>query len=300
MKTIKIHIILLLLFFSPILFSQSYLPLEPGNKWFFKHGECVGDPVFSECIPSILVSNIIVDSTTPNDYVYYKVHGIYMGFFEWFRSDTNWIYVYSLEDSLDLPIFNLHANVDEPYIYGKEEYQKTTLRRRDTLSIFNDTVEVLEFVLETGLDVTNEFTLSRKYGFIKHVNIGYGGWSYSNLIGCIINGTVYGDTSTVGINDEEEVLNEFVLNQNYPNPFNPNTKISYSLPQPGTVQLTIYNLLGSEIMNLVNEYQQAGTYEIEFDASSPALGGQALPSGVYIYTLRVIDFTASNKMIVLK
>lgn len=293
MKTKNIYVLLILLIINSNSFSQSYLPLEPSNKWFFKHGECVGDPVFSECIPSILVSNVRADSTMPNGSKYYSVYGIYMGFFEWFRSDTNWIYVYRFEDSLDLPIFNLHANVDEPYIYGKEEYQKTTLRRRDTLSIFNETIKILEFVLEAFPDATYEFIFSEKYGFIKHDNIGYGGWSYSNLIGCVIDGLVYGDTTTVGINDEVEFPTEFVLHQNYPNPFNPNTNICFYLPSGADVSLKVYNLFGEEIKTLVNEYLSAGSYTELFN-------GKGLSSAVYIYSLWVNEFVQNKKMTLLK
>ncbi len=115
------------------------------------------------------------------------------------------------------------------------------------------------------------------------------------LKGCVIEGVVYGDTLTVGINDEEELPTEFVLYQNYPNPFNPITKIKYSIPQSGNIQIKAYNILGSELATLVNEYKQAGTYEVEFNAS--AMG---LPSGVYFYSLRVNDFVQNKKMTLLK
>jgi hypothetical protein len=85
----------------------------------------------------------------------------------------------------------------------------------------------------------------------------------------------------------------FELSQNYPNPFNPLTTISYQIKEQGLVQLKVYNLLGQEIATLVNEVQPAGIYESLFDASN-------LPSGVYIYSLRVNDFVQNNKMTLLK
>lgn len=293
MITIKNFLFPLLVIVSSNLFSQSYLPLELNNTWYFNHGECIGDPVFSQCNKSTLVSTVRGDSIMPNGNRYFAVNGIFIGFYEWFRSDTNWIYVYSSEDSLDLPIINLHAIINEPYVYGEEEYQTTILRNRDTMIIFNDTIEVLDYVLETGLDLTNEFTLSSKYGFIKYDNIGYGGWSYSNLIGCMIDGVVYGDTTTVGINDWEQLPSEFILYQNYPNPFNPVTTIKYSVLQSGMVAIKVYNILGVEISTLVNEYKSAGNYEIEFNANN-------LTSGVYLYALRLNNFDASRKMTLLK
>ncbi|NWF90102.1 MAG: T9SS type A sorting domain-containing protein [Ignavibacteriaceae bacterium] len=85
----------------------------------------------------------------------------------------------------------------------------------------------------------------------------------------------------------------YQLYNNYPNPFNPTTTIYYDVKDHGFVNLTIFDILGREVLNLVNEDKEEGQYSIDFDASN-------LPSGVYIYTLRVNDFTASKKMTVLK
>ncbi|BDQ01667.1 S8 family serine peptidase [Ignavibacterium sp.] len=96
-------------------------------------------------------------------------------------------------------------------------------------------------------------------------------------------------TSTENTN----IVYEYGLSQNYPNPFNPVTTINYQIKEQGLVQLKVYNLLGQEIVTLVNEFQSSGIYETLFDASN-------LPSGVYIYSLRVNDFIQNNKMTLLK
>src|SRR5690606_36691080 len=83
--------------------------------------------------------------------------------------------------------------------------------------------------------------------------------------------------------EQEEVITEYKLQQNHPNPFNPVTNIVYQLPKGGLVQLKVYDLLGSEVAVLVNEVKSEGSYEINFDVSH-------LPSGVYIYSLRVNVF----------
>ena len=87
--------------------------------------------------------------------------------------------------------------------------------------------------------------------------------------------------------------NSFKLFQNYPNPFNPSTKINYSVKEVGLVKIKVYDILGSEVATLVNETKKAGNFAVEFNAAN-------LPSGVYIYTLQVNDFTSSKKMLLMK
>jgi len=95
------------------------------------------------------------------------------------------------------------------------------------------------------------------------------------------------------VNVEFDVPSEFLLAQNYPNPFNPATKISFRLAKDSFTSLRVYDCLGREVKSLVNEFKQAGTYDIEFDAVN-------LPSGTYFYTLSADGFTASNKMMLVK
>jgi hypothetical protein len=89
----------------------------------------------------------------------------------------------------------------------------------------------------------------------------------------------------------------YALEQNYPNPFNPSTIINYSIPDAGNVSLKIYNLLGSEVATLVDEYMEAGNYSVEFSTEDVK---NSLGSGVYIYTLKSGSFAQTRKMVVLK
>jgi hypothetical protein len=98
------------------------------------------------------------------------------------------------------------------------------------------------------------------------------------------------------INKEKSSLqqsDDYKLYQNFPNPFNPVTKISYKIQREGTVTLKVYNLVGQVVGTLVNEKQNAGTYEVEFDASE-------LTSGVYLYKLQINGFTSVKRMTVIK
>ena len=85
----------------------------------------------------------------------------------------------------------------------------------------------------------------------------------------------------------------FTLSQNFPNPFNPNTSINFTIPNSEFVTLKIYNILGSEIANLVSENLNAGSYSFNFDA-------QNLASGIYFYELKAGVFTQIKKMNLLK
>ncbi len=109
--------------------------------------------------------------------------------------------------------------------------------------------------------------------------------NYSNELGLLF----------TGIQDREILPKEFALYQNYPNPFNPETIISYDLPKTEHVILKVYDLLGGEVMTLVNKEQTAGRYEVKFSAKK-----NNLASGVYILRMAAGEFTFVRKMILSK
>jgi uncharacterized delta-60 repeat protein len=94
-------------------------------------------------------------------------------------------------------------------------------------------------------------------------------------------------------NENDLQLNSYTLFQNYPNPFNPSTTIQYAISSPQFVTLKVFDLLGREVATLVNEEKPAGTYEIEFNAST-------LASGIYFYRLQTDGFVGTKKMILLR
>jgi aminopeptidase N len=101
------------------------------------------------------------------------------------------------------------------------------------------------------------------------------------------------DLSIVTNVENQAIPDEFSLEQNYPNPFNPSTKIKYTIASENFVTLKIFNILGKEIEILVDSKQDAGSYEVEFDASQ-------LNSGVYFYTLEAGSFAETKKMLLLR
>jgi hypothetical protein len=106
--------------------------------------------------------------------------------------------------------------------------------------------------------------------------------------------------STVYATDvDDNSINEigYLLSQNYPNPFNPSTIISWQSPVSSWQTLKVYDILGNVVATLVNEYRDAGSYEIEFKSS---VGSLQLASGIYYYQLRAGDYIQTKKMILLK
>jgi uncharacterized repeat protein (TIGR01451 family) len=92
---------------------------------------------------------------------------------------------------------------------------------------------------------------------------------------------------------ESGIITGYLLEQNYPNPFNPSTTIRYSIPEPGRVTLKVYDILGREVITLLNEEKTTGTYEVKLNANT-------LSSGVYFYQLRAGSYIQIKKMILLR
>ncbi len=135
---------------------------------------------------------------------------------------------------------------------------------------------------------------------IEIMSEGYTYWTDSIKVGEIPN----------AIEENASTPINFTLSQNYPNPFNPSTTIKYTIPeevksetlptgrQEAKVRLIIYDILGREVANLVNQKQRPGNYEVEFNCHSGE--GRNLTSGVYFYQLKVGIYIETKKMILLK
>ncbi|MBK8549567.1 MAG: T9SS type A sorting domain-containing protein [Ignavibacteria bacterium] len=131
----------------------------------------------------------------------------------------------------------------------------------------------------------------------KNNSIVMTGKAYGNNTSYDITTLKYSQTSNIQTNNTELPV-KFKLEQNYPNPFNPVTVIRYSIPsdvrgQTSDVKLVVYNNLGKEVLTLVNEKQNAGSYSVDFN-------GANYPSGVYYYKLEAGSFIEVRKMILLK
>ena len=136
-----------------------------------------------------------------------------------------------------------------------------------------------------GSNITIPYLLDSREANIQLVMIAYD-----------INGQVIAQLQeNININ---AIPDEYELSQNYPNPFNPVTKIEYGLPEKGQVKLVIYDILGREVLTLVDGLQEAGYKTITWNGMNQT--GRLVSAGMYFYTIQANDFRQVRKMILLK
>jgi hypothetical protein len=124
------------------------------------------------------------------------------------------------------------------------------------------------------------------------------GWTAISGVDIMV--TAYVSDQPVGVedNNEAQIPLTFDLKQNYPNPFNPSTIISYQIPQSELVTLEIYNALGEKVRTLVNQVQEIGYYQIEWDGKNNF--GNQLSSGIYLYRITAGNYVKVMKMVLLR
>lgn len=229
-------------------------------------------------------------------------------------SDTT---IYKIDTSFN--VFCLTCSFENQFLYklnAKQGDQWVTYIYQDSSNIYGyELVRVTEVWEDNLFGIPTTFKNFRYYsandstdtlGLVRYESIlanNFGLYAKGGgdavgqifLKGCVINSILYGDTTDVvtSIFELSENPQQFKLYTNYPNPFNPSTQIAYNLKETGLASLKVYDILGREIMVLINENQEAGKHTIKFDASD-------LSSGVYIYILQVNGFFASQKMLLLK
>lgn len=145
--------------------------------------------------------------------------------------------------------------------------------------------------------IDSDSSLGLKYDFALEKDLrGIGLWSLgkdgsNTRLWNLIEEKFADSTTSV---EEEKLANDFILYQNYPNPFNPTTTIKFGLPEAGLVNLTVYNILGEEVVKLISKEMQTGYHQVVFETDN-------LAGGMYIYRISVGDkFTAIKKMLLIK
>lgn len=281
-RQLLLLIILACAFFSGQSNAQTVAPLAKGNIWVYQAKESSAKRVKYYLSDTITIDGSVyfVCSKTIPDTI-----------FRYFRLRDDGVYVCRLRNK-DVPYYKLNFTYADT-LKNNEWFGiwRTVLKSETHENLFGKEALVKNIHANWVFTKSDE-RWTDEYGLVSTNNpIGNG---YNTLIGCVINGKVYGDTSmTVTSIEENNIPAEFSLEQNYPNPFNPETTIKYSLSKRENVSLKIYDILGKETALLINEEKQPGNYEIKFN-------GKGLASGVYIYVLNTGGIIQSRKMLLSK
>lgn len=277
--------------------AAKYYPLKIGNKYAFQRVQylegCVSFPLLKFRV------EIIRDTILSNGKKYFEFHSPANAYnvkpywkYQRIDSATMNVYGYSITNSKEYLLDSLKANIVNSF--SCERFQESpsggTYSTSQSINFFGST-RIQKNVICSPVSTNYKIIEGIGFAGFDHC-LDFGEGIY--LLGCMIDGVIYGDTVTTDVRQiSTEVPDNFLLKQNYPNPFNPSTKINYELKSSGFVSLKIFNVMGKEVSSLVNEKQATGTYEVTFD-------GAGLPSGVYYYKIEMNGFTEVKKMTLVK
>jgi len=290
----KIYLIFIIMIVIQInLYSQYFMnepaPLKPDNYWLYSFSD--GTDIFSYRIldSTIVISNI--------NYYLVEIKDKYETDYYYNRQDSNNFYVrhdWSLFTNSEVKYYKKNAQLNDSWTntFSGATNHIAYYKIIDTSTIYfygNSTkLKTLEITDSSLVDQLQYW--SDDYGLLS-VTDWEGASGY--LLGCVIDGKVYGDTIFTGIiKIDNTIPKNYYLSQNYPNPFNPTTKIDFNIPKSSYVTIKVYDILGREITTLINKELKPGRYTVDFN-------GNNLSSGVYIYVLKVNDFSEAKKMILL-
>jgi hypothetical protein len=209
---------------------------------------------------------------------------------------------------LEFTQLNITTNLINKDIYVIRESQGTPSQNLANVSgrVMNGNVPVKDAIvyakngeqyLGFGISNSNGDFLINNLPTGDHILVAHRIGSESDSKGIVLNEKGH-DNITLNVTPMGSLItttapSQFNLSQNYPNPFNPGTVISYSIPKDGLVSLKVYNSLGTQVAELVNASQSAGSYSTKFDAVN-------LSSGIYYYKLESNGFIGTKKMILIK
>ena len=293
-------LVVLIFLFSFIQVYSQCLPLQIGNQWHYTPFLAGYDKVL-----------IATDTVNINDVKYFRIDywsvdgsPVNGYFYDRMEGDSLYYRLYPTGDTLFLFNFNWTNEQIISTQVSDSCFRLLLIHRNDstylgvTATIYNSFLGV--YCL--GMTDTAWTSTSEDYSsFFGGIHTYFDG----TLIGALIDGISYGTLYPVTVEDEIGLPTQFILEQNYPNPFNPTTKIKFTIPSVGTrhnaslksdgvfIQLKVYDVLGNAVATLVDEFREAGSYEVTFDASGFA-------SGIYFYELRSGEYIQSKKMTLIK
>lgn len=275
----SIRIIILLLFlFESVSQAQSYItyPLNVGDYW-----------QYNEIFMNEYYSVEVIGDTTflSNGFTYKILQGNYGGKgYRRFFEDKVYYYNSYLQTDRIIYDFTLQEGDTVAVFPTENDTLIITLVSIRYKNIFGLNRKQWSFLYDTVPYIDDEvcYTITDSIGLTSAINI----WVRDTLCGAIIDGRLFG--TIVSVDNDQTLPHVFYLGQNFPNPFNPSTKINWQVPVSSWQTLKVYDILGNEIATLFDEYEPAGSYEVEWNASN-------YPSGVYFYQLQTENFRETKK-----
>jgi hypothetical protein len=270
--------------FSYAISDSSFYPINQiGNEW-----------EYSPIIQTHTYKERVIDTIRVKASLYYKllIDKINREYF--IRETNNKIFILNLSDSSESILLDFSANVGDSWqlqslngcFWGSSI---TLVSKNDTVITPIDTFyNCYRFSHEAECaDAGILYSWYAKgIGKVKHIENYIWGYDEYALKSYNLTTGIINDNSTIRKLD-------FSLYQNYPNPFNPTTNISYYLANSDFVTLKVFDLQGREVAVLLNEQQESGYHNIQFD-------GSKLSSGVFFYTLRTSNFSETKKLILMR
>lgn len=210
-----------------------------------------------------------------------------------YPQETTWVMITGVQGTF-INLYTIPNLGDSQKLFyeddaGNQEYGNAGFVLRSSTHIFGPAPLGLTGIFPSGVEAGQEQALGNRLSVALDAQSA---------------GQRFDDVTSVADRSGGEFPESFTLGQNYPNPFNPSTLIQYSLPANAnisagsTTKLTVYNLLGEEIVTLVDKAQAPGTYSVTWDGKDSL--GRTVPSGIYVYRLKAGAFEASRKMLLLK
>ena len=251
-------------------------------------GNLISDPIFIDLendnfrlqpiSPAIDAGTTDIDSDGDgvNDIIDYFGLAPDMGAFEHVLTPPEGFEFHSQNSSVILTWNHVEDNNLEYYILGKADNEN-----------FDDQIE-LHFTTNVYEDNTLDY--DTEYFYRVSYFDGVFNSPFSDTLSVILEWMKNDKNSQVPLS--------FLLHQNYPNPFNPTTTLQYDLPEESIVNITIYDLLGNTVRELVNQKENSGFKSIKWDATNHY--GESVSGGVYLYSIEAGDFIQAKKMILLK
>ena len=207
----------------------------------------------------------------------------------------------------EIPIMHIHGTSDTIVNYYPPtiDSSMTALEAMEWWSMENNLTEQSVEELNDSVTVFTNSSITSNTKFV-HYQVQDGGhrwfnynWGFHASEELLNFFTQYSMTDfSLSSIESKSVPNKFFVFQNYPNPFNPVTTLRYDLSKDGLVKITIYDMLGNVINQLVNEVQNSGFKTVKWDATNNQ--GQHVSAGVYLYTIEAGEFRQTKKMILLK